>query len=229
MSNRQNQSGVTLVVAIVMLASVTFISFLLSSIILREIFGARLIIRTEPAISGANAGGEIGLYQLLRTTGSITSGGSLQQSGTNYQVTADFYDDPYPFAVTSGNKGQITLYDPADPSNSAANYGSVTIINNSSPTSNPFKVEIYSFADLTVKICGTPVTVGVSQSFSCNTLNSSDDRYLLVISPTGNNNVSGQVTTTDNNGIPKGVPSNNPELEVTGINGNVQRKIRIKF
>src|SRR3989344_4131661 len=91
----RSQEGVTLIMALVMLAVTTFISFSLSVVVVREIKGARLILQTEPAISGANAGGEGGLYQYTRQTGFTTLSGSLPQSGVDYEIKTELFDDPY--------------------------------------------------------------------------------------------------------------------------------------
>ena len=54
--NFVSEEGVTLVISIVMLGTLTFISFGLSTVILREIQASRLILTSEPAFAGANAG-----------------------------------------------------------------------------------------------------------------------------------------------------------------------------
>lgn len=223
----KSQSGVTLIIALVMLASVTFISFSISTIIIREIGSARLVLKTEPAISGANAGGEVGLYQLLRQTGQITSGDTLSTSGAQFQVTTKLYDNPYPFSIPAGSTLSVALYDATNFNNPAADYGSVTITNNEAG-SNPIKVQIYSFGDLVNPVCEYNLGLGQNSVPPCQ-LTSADDRYRIVITPNGGQNAAGQITTTDNNGAPKGVPSNNPSISVTGLNGEVQRKIQINL
>lgn len=231
MINLKEQQGVTLIISLVLLASVSFVTFAISTLILREIAGARLILQTEPAISGANSGGEIALFRLARGSGNIDSSGSLLASNANYQIVSDLYDDPFPFSIASGGELRVSLYDASDPNNLSANFGSVTVTNNPSGQSNPLKLQIFSFGDLTTGLCGTTggATIGTGQSLVCATLNSADDRYLLILTPTGNNSASGQIQTTNNQGASRGVPSIFPELEITGTRGNVQRKIQIRL
>lgn len=219
------QAGVTLVVAIVMLASVTFISFSISSIVIREIGSARLILKTEPAISAANAGGEVGLYQLLRETGVISPSGNLGQSSVSYQVTTKLYDNPYVFSIPAGGQADIALYDPTNFNNTAADYGSVTITNNFS--SHPLNYTISSWSDLAAAICSG--NIGSGQTAPVCPLGNPDDRYIITLVPTGNAAASGQITATNNAGQAKGVPADFPSLSVTGVNGDVQRKIQINL
>jgi Tfp pilus assembly protein PilX len=211
------QEGVTLVIALVMLASVTFISFSLSTIILREIAAAQLILKTEPAINAADAGGEVGLYQVLRQTGNTVTTGTLAQSGASYQVVENLYANPYTVVIAAGQGSQVALYDPTNPNNLNANYSRVTVT-----VDHPSTVTIYSLGDLSNPICGTPVND--SGTFTCNPLTpqNGDGRYFIVINPTGNQAVNVQVTA-----LPNGVPAVSPNLNVTGNNGSVQRKIQI--
>lgn len=223
-----NQSGITLVLAIIMLFSVTFISFMLSTIIIREIKTARLILKTEPAISAANSGGEVGLYQFLGGTGGVNTTGSLVESSATYQVVADLYDNPYNFSlnVESAAVVKVPLYDAENPDNQNADYGSVTIKNISGW---PIKVEIFSWSDPANAFCQSPAIVGGGE-YTCSALNRLDDRYLLVINLIpGAKDAIGQITATNNAGQPKGLPSDSPTLMVTGTNGDVQRKLEIKL
>src|SRR3989338_3467877 len=162
-----SQSGVTLIIAIIMLAAVTFISFSLSAVILREINAARLILKTEPAISAANAGGEVGLYKLMRNLGQTATSGQTPQSGSSYQVVPDLYDDPYVFSVVAGAVIKVGLYNPENVSDEDADYGRVTLTNNTSG-SGPLKVTIYSWSDSEDPIAScNGVTVVDGSSFSC--------------------------------------------------------------
>lgn len=220
------EDGVTLVISIVLLASVTFITFALSTLLLREIGATRLILLTEPALSGANAGGEVGLFRLFREVGSVGTSGQLQQSGASYEIVPDLYDDPYLFTVAPQATITVGLYDAENPANKATGYGSVTIINNNILTSRPINVTIVSWADPSTILCG--FNLGVGQSQTCSALNSMDDRYLITITNTANSgNATGQIQAFDESGQPKGVPSASPDLQVTGRSGQVQRKIEI--
>ncbi len=207
--------------AVVMLAAVTFVSFSIATVMIREITAARLVLKTEPAISGANAGGEIGLYRLFREVGGTTASGNLLLSGASYNVETDLYDKPYYFQIPAGSDARVALYDAENLNNPNTGYTSVVITNDASAQSNPVKVEIASFADVNTLIYSQTIGSGQTQSFS---LNSIDDRYLIVITPTGNFSASGQITAQ-----PKGVPSDIPVIKSTGTYGEVQRKIEINL
>ncbi len=218
---RSNQRGVTLVVAIVMLATVTFISFSIATVMIREIVSARLILKTEPAISGANAGGEIGLYLLFREVGGTNVSGPLGLSGANYNVVSELYENPYYFNIPAGSDARIGLYDAENFANPNTGYTSVTITNNTSAQSNPVKVDIFTFANVNAVLYSVTLGTGQNQSFP---LNDIDDRYLIVITPTGNFAASGQITAE-----PNGIPSDAPTITSTGTFGEVQRKIEINL
>ena len=221
------EAGVTLIIAVIMLAAVTFISFSLSTVILREISAARLILKTEPAISAANAGGEIGLYRLLRDLGQTGVAGQTPQSGASYQVDPDLYDDLYLFSVKEGEVIRVGLYDAEAISNQNADYGRV-LLSNYSSGSGPLKVTVYSWSDSGNPIASCDsVNVGAGGSLSCS-LNKPDDRYIVEIEALGQD-VRGDLRAFDNSDNPKGIPANTPTLEVTGRNLDVQRKIQINL
>lgn len=216
----KNQQGVTLVVAVVLLAGVTFVSFSISTVIIREIASARLVLLTEPAISGANSGGEIGLFRFLREIGGTSTSGSTPQSNATYQVTPDLYDDPYVFNIANGAKIRVGLFDAETTTKQTNNYQSVTI---TSTANNPFEVAVYSWDDTKNSYCAKQ-TISQNGQYSCS-LNAVDDRYIIEIEPTGNN-ASGQISAIRNDGS-RGIPSDSPNMDVLGQSGNVQRKIKI--
>lgn len=222
-TGQRAQRGVTLVVAVVILASVAFISFALSALILREISAARLLLRTEPAISGADAGGEVGLYNLFRLTGNVAQSGTFSQSGVSYKVVSQLYDSPYVFSIPAGSVLTVALYDAANPDNPNANYGTAVFVND--PSSDILKVDVTPIGG-TDPICSQ--TLGSGQtSAACLLNNPGDDRYQLVLTPMAGGAATGQIQTTDESGNAKGVPSTSPKLQVTGTNINAQRKIQI--
>ena len=224
--HRARQQGVTLIMAIVMLAVTTFISFSLSVIVVREIKGARLVLQTEPAISGANAGGEVGLYQYTRQTGFTTLSGSLPQSGVDYEIKTELFDDPY-LVNSNTEPAKVSLYDPVNPDNQNADYKTVTVKNTGSPSSIRFRV--FSWSDPVNPVCNW-TTVPSGQSRTCNNLTAADDRYVVEIEKEGASTiVIAEVTTTNELNQSKGVPSNSPVIEVTGKHLEVQRKIEINL
>lgn len=222
---KQDQNGVTLILSVVLLAVVTFISFSISSIVIREIVGGRLALRSEPAISAANSGGEVGLYRLFRESGGTSSSGTLGQSNVTYQVTSDLYDDSYFFTAPIGGESRVLLYDAENTNNLAANYGFVKIILDSGSG-----IANYSIVDWTnVQTVLYSGILGAGNESAWLSLNSADDRYILIIAPNSATAVSGSVTARDNSNQPKGIPSDSPKLDVRGTNGPVQRRIEINL
>jgi hypothetical protein len=222
------EEGMTLIVSVVLLASVTFISFSISTMLLREITATRLILQSEPAISGANSGGELALFRLLRGAGSVGSSGSLPQSGANYQVEPQLYDNPYIFTVAADHTASAGLYDAENPNNKAADYGSFTITNYGPGVSKPIKIRVVSWGEPDTEICSQ--NLGIGQSFTCSGLNRPDDRYLITIENTSHSgSASGEIRAFDDAGQAKGVPSDSPGMKVTGQSGTVIRKIQINL
>ena len=114
--NFVSEEGVTLVISIVMLGTLTFISFGLSTVILREIPASRLILTSEPAFAGANAGAEASLYLVQRNLGSAqVTNSPLQQSGATFDATPTLTDNPYNFSVPANQTVTVNLYQADDP------------------------------------------------------------------------------------------------------------------
>ncbi|TSA45722.1 hypothetical protein D4R52_01915 [bacterium] len=226
---KSNEDGVTLIMAIVILSVVTFISFALSTLVLREIGIAKVAIRTEPAISAANAGGEIGYYRFIRGKGSVDTTGSTPYSGGSYAVTSQLYSNPYIFNIApaggGANQAVRYLYDPLYPNNPSADFGSVTVTNTGN---KPFAITVYSLADLANPICPKTSNLNRNESTTCNLNSPVDDRYSVVFDWNGNSTIAGQMTATNSAGAAKGVPADVPGLSVTGTNGDIQRKIQIE-
>lgn len=231
---RNNQEGVTLVISIVLLAAVTFVSFSLSTLIIREITGARLLLKSEPALSAANAGGEVGLYRLQRGQGSLNITDSpLSQSPATYRVDPDLYDDPYLFSFSCADTSKefwIPLYDPSNWENKNADYGRVTITMTSDTCQ--LRVRVFTWTQAGTDIATATMNSGTNPIFTCNALNApvGDDRYIISIQPQGPGTglVTGAISAVANDLVTaKGIPSANPTLEVTGKSGEVERRLQI--
>ena len=226
------EAGITLVMSIVMLATVTFVSFALSTIIIREIAAARVILRTEPAIAGANSGGEIGLYRLFRGISGSAVTGSVSSGGAGYIVTTDYYDNPYLFQAVSGQEITVALYDAENQENKSTGYTSVTISNNSGSQPIKTRVVTWSWVEYTGQQRNPEqcpeMTTPAGQYRAC-TLNAADGRYVIYIQPTGGGSANGSVTAAGGSPTNGGIPADSPSLDVTGTGNGVQRKIQIKL
>lgn len=227
-NRNSSQDGITLVISIVMLAAVTFVSFALSAIIIREIGVARVILRTEPAISAANSGGEVAMYQLFRGSGNIPTSGEVSQNGTTYQIVTNLYNDNYFFQASGGQQISVALYDPANPDSKITNFDSYTITNDAG--SQPIQTSVVSWSDADHPFCIQTIPNG-SSPYTCDELNRPDDRYVIYIQPQGGptKTSTGQITAQDKNDEVIGIPADYPTLDITGSSNGVQRKIQIRF
>ena len=225
-----NQSGVTLVISMIMLGTVTFISFSLATVALREIKTARLILASEPAISGANAGSEVGLYKFIRSFGNVgVANPPLPQSGASYTVVSDLYDDPFLFTVAAGKTINVGLYDAEQINNQTSRpYGSVQI---SLTSGGSVKVTVYSWSTpgSPVAGCNNRTVTSGNSPLTCTPLNGADKRYVVSITDNGGSGASGNVKGFAGDGSPQGVPSDAPVLDITSTSGKTERKIHIKF
>ena len=223
---KSSESGITLVVSLIILASVTFISFVLSSIIIREIIAARLLTQTEPAISAAEGGAEITAYTYMRSLGDPPSNCPAMQNGGQCQVSPNLYDNPLritdPSPVVSAG-----LYDANNPNNQTLAYRSVKVEN--FPSAGPVAVTVVSFADPGTPLCSD--TVQPNDFMICN-LPGPDFRTLITMDWGTGGTDRGKITAFDQNnaqGSSVGIPSAQPSFDITGSLGQVQRKIRIDF
>lgn len=227
---RFGQDGVTLVVAMVMLASVMFISFAISSIIIREIGVARVILSSEPAISGASSGSEVALYRLFREQSGTAATGQLPQSGAGYQVVPDLYDDFYAFSATNGEEIKVGLYDAENPNNKQPSplYAAVSIINGPGNAQVQYRVNSWSYPDSGQAICTGSVSAN-STSLQCPLSSGSDNRFVIFLQPVGGGSATGRVVAYGQNGQVVGIPTDSQNLVVTGTAGTASRRIEVRI
>ncbi|OGE82821.1 MAG: hypothetical protein A2846_00675 [Candidatus Doudnabacteria bacterium RIFCSPHIGHO2_01_FULL_49_9] len=229
-SKNSPEAGVTLIMAIVLLAAVSLTSFTLSSVILREVESAGLIQDSAPAIAGAYSGGEVGLYILQKNVGSIDlSNQSLSDGGASFDIISDLTDDPLLVTVVDTQNGYINLYDPENYEEQDTGIRSIEVTNNDG---RPLKVEIFSWGDGGTAVCGTDnlPSGGTSASvLTCSGLIGPDYRYQIIldVNGTGTSNVSIRAFAADGSSI--GSPSASPGFEATGRLGRVNHRIRVNL
>lgn len=226
----KQEQGITLIISVVLLAAVTFVSFSLSTVILREISAAQLVLRSEPALSGANSGGEIALFRIQRELGNTAQTGSLSGSGATYTVTPDLYVDTYNFSIPCTTAElQVPLYDVENTYNVNADYGSATVTYNTGGCQ--LAVSYFSWTTPNNNLCQQ--TLVSSQNTTCSALNAGDgdDRYIISLKPQGGTgNAEGTITAKANNlSSTRGIPSETPNFVITGGSGNVERRIEIRL
>lgn len=123
----KDQSGVSLLMAILVLASITAISFSLATIVLTEIKSSSDIIRSERALYASYAVTE---EALLRYSRNVTYGYLLGADEINgvFVEAEDTQTNPMPLidVIDPGTPRQYNLIDSADPYG-AGGYGSVRV------------------------------------------------------------------------------------------------------
>ena len=223
---KKNQDGVTLLLAILILAAISIVALSFSSIAKDELQSSGDSLRSEPAISGAEAGTEDALFEDIRGFGSslatncsspsqsTLSNGVLIQSCTNY-----YYPNPYAFTLAPFVPQQFYLYNPASQS-SPSGYTSVSLTMNNSDTGGLVLIDLCSwsnnncsqFPDL---VGNYPLSAGQTWT---ETLDPSQ-KYIL-IAKNQNSSVSLVAQST-----PFALVSSVTTVLTSGTNGSVTRKI----
>ncbi len=116
---QKNQSGVTLLLAILVLAGLVLVAAAVSVFTVQEIRSSRATLLTEPAYSAAEAGTELGLWNLKRedpaTLKNCDSGPALQNLGNNniskVVVCKSFRGQEF---IVGTSDTTFFLYDPDD-------------------------------------------------------------------------------------------------------------------
>ncbi|OGE80369.1 MAG: hypothetical protein A2826_02845 [Candidatus Doudnabacteria bacterium RIFCSPHIGHO2_01_FULL_43_23] len=217
-----SQEGITLISSILVLASVTVVSFSIGALTLRELRASRQLSLSEPAINSAEAAAETALFFRLREINQLAStcptliSGSLS-TGSNYEFCSNLYDDPYYFNTASDNVRVVLLYNPADNTNPAAGYTSITITATSGTAVN-FDVDAYDInapGDLPKH---TVVTVDGTAPLSPVVLGGLDSNksYAVFLDP-GGSSLTANGTVNGTTGSITGIPSESPSIEATGI------------
>jgi hypothetical protein len=126
-SQINSQSGVTLLMSILIMSTILLISVTISAFVIQEIRASRSSMLTEPAIIGAESAGEQGLY-FLKQTGSIpatcttsTYGGftppndsSACSTSTTVRLNKTVVYGPVTLDLKAGEVYEFFLYDPTD-------------------------------------------------------------------------------------------------------------------
>ncbi|MEK9181019.1 MAG: hypothetical protein AAB871_02190 [Patescibacteria group bacterium] len=126
--------GISLVLAIFILAATSMISFSFSALVIREIRTSREQVRSEAVIATAEGGAETALYFQQR---GLTSGGnvvicpatihqnspSFPMGQASYDYCSNLYDNPYVFVSSFDNTDVMLLNDPLNPEDPAAEAG----------------------------------------------------------------------------------------------------------
>lgn len=226
MTNSNPQSGVTIVIAIVLLATIGFISFSLSTVVLRSIRFSRVLQNSEIALAGANSGSEVSLFRFQRNIGNIAVVNSPLQSGASYDVLPNLSTLVYTQAIAQGQPAYINLYDPENINSTAPGFGSVRITNLGP---NNVDADVYPWSNAGVNTCSFS-NIGSGSSRTCPAAGSlPPDRYQIYVRmhSQGNQSATVEIRAFDSAGEPKGIPTKTPTIDVVGKISDVKRRIRV--
>ena len=221
-----HQDGVTIVVAIILLATIAFISFSLSTIVLRGIRTSQVLQDTELALAGANAGGEVGTFRFQRNAGGLNLSDVTLPSnnGTTFSVVPDLTDPQYNFSISSPNTVYINLYNADDINSQDPGFRSITVTNSSG---NNIQADVYNWADVQSPVPGCTYILIAGQSQTCNV---NAGRYQVGVQISGSGSATGNVrgsSDINGGGAIISIPSESPVLEIIGKKYQVQRRIHI--
>jgi len=221
---KSDQRGVTLLLAILVLSAVTAVVFTVAALALNETRTSGDLIKSEPAITAAEAGTEDVLYYAVRGLGGYSTNCTTPTTTTVNAVTLSYclnpyLVDPYQFTVNANTQKNFFLYN-ATSQGAAPGYTNVSVTLNSGISGT-----VYICSWTNQNCSGSPdvatltPTTGQTQNSALNPNQSIG--YQIIFSNTNITNDVFTVTTT-----PNGMPSGTATIEVTGSNNGVTRKIQ---
>jgi hypothetical protein len=222
---RENEKGVTLLLSILVLSAITAIVFSIAAIAANEVRTSNDLVKSEPAITAAEAGAEDLLYYSVRGVGAYSTDCSAPSTTTLNGLTLSYcsnpyFADPYDFTLAgpSGEK-DFYLYNPITPG-AAPGYSniSVTLASGSSAVVNICSWTAANCAS-SADVASLSLTTGqtLSQALSPGVANG----YQLVFLNSNSTSDEFIVTTT-----PTGMPSGTATIQTTGSNYGVTRKLQ---
>jgi hypothetical protein len=170
--HKANQAGVTLLIAVLILAGLTLISLSIATFTIQELRASRAIILSEPAIGAAESASEAGIWAIKRNTALIdcTSGTTSSTLTNNSAVSTCKSYGAATLEIKAGVALEFYLYDPNDPNGDIDLQGCGTC---PEPSTNPagFRYNTLTVTnqtgtnnvDVTVnRVDGTPVVLTAS-------------------------------------------------------------------
>ncbi len=234
--NKQNQKnnsfgserGVTLLLALLIMAAISTIVFAAASVAVNEIRTSADVTKSEPSITGAQAVAEDYLYAGVRGTGTLAScsnpATSSYAGGVTVSACASLYqDNPYSFNLTAKDTKYFYLYDPNNPGNGGG-YTSVRITMTDGDSALVYMCD-YTVADC---VAGPHISsASLNVSVGATTWNSPaldpNTRYQILVV---NGNANGNFYTQSS---PQGLPAGITSIETTGSSQGVTRKLRTEL
>lgn len=194
----KNQEGVTLLVSVLILSGMAVITAAVAFFAIQEIRASRAILYTEPAISAAQGGGELGLWQIKRNKTLSTCGTTPETPVVgNAKVEVCTSYDEVTFDMQANVDFKFYLYNPESATNSELlDYFTSLYITNR--TSTTLTVEIRRI-DSTTPISTGTVAVNQTRTFNnISAISGQEGRLEVTLKPTS----AGTVVADTNRGIP---------------------------
>jgi hypothetical protein len=230
-NSTHDERGVSLLMAVLVLASITAISFSLATIVFIEIRASADFVRSERALYASYAITEEALFKYSRGATFNYLNGEETLNGVALEATeSSTTTSPYSDALSAGASEQYTLVNPEDP-NGPGGYGGIQITN-VSQNGATIQVQLYSIDPAEEGGARTLVTeagpLAFNESFPDNGTEDLDPllQYEVVVTNvSATNGVSFNIYTYDSNGIDKGLPNIGESLvEITASYLGLTRK-----
>ena len=207
---QDNQAGVSLLMAILVLASITAISFSLATIVLTEIRSSSDIVRSERALYASYAVTEEALFRYSRnvTYGYLLGGDEI--NGVFVEATdTQTYPMPLIDVIDPGTARQYNLIDSADPYG-AGGYGSVRV-QYAGNAAEPLRIDLYeinpSTGERTLKSTTLDPLTENGEEWEDLSLNTAMQYDLQLFHEGSSEAITVTVYTYDGGGGDKGIPS----------------------
>lgn len=136
------QSGITLMLAVLVLAGITAVAFSIAAIVFVEIRASGNLLRTEPALYAVQSVTEEAFYSTTRNISSFPFSTSI--NGVSLATAARSYDpSPQTYVVYYNTETKFSLADPANPFKNS--YITVQIDYISPPAGTKVAVQLYRY------------------------------------------------------------------------------------
>ncbi len=224
-NNRESEQGVTLLLALMILAAVTAIVFSIATISINEIRTSSELTKTEPVITADEALAEDQLFRTVRGLGTVASCASPSTTTVNsvsVSSCAGYYsDNPYNLSLAANAEKDFYLYNP--------------VTQGGNPGFTSLSVQLTSGTSGTVYLCtfdinncvsnpnidSRALTSGGVTSWTSPALNPATQYQLIIV------NGAGSSATYLVSSSPTGLPAGVTTIDNSGSSQGVTRKIEV--
>ena len=115
--HKHKQSGVTLLMAVLMVATLSIIAITIAFLAVQDIRSSRAVFYTEPAIGAAQSGAENAIWTIKRSRGTLNNCPSTSSPSVGVSSGLSVYCKSYgtaSFTLAAGTPYTFYLYDPKD-------------------------------------------------------------------------------------------------------------------